>query len=310
MIGRFDMALLLDEHRSEVEARVAAASSLVFYLDFDGTLAPIDVEPELARMAPETRTVLEELSRQEGILVCVVSGRSLADIKSRVGLTGLVYSGNHGLEIEGESLRFVHPEAGCGRAAIEDLNRRVAALPLLIPGVQLEPKGLSTTIHFRRADPTGRDQIKTIVRSLVPVEHPDLMVTEGLMNYEIRPRLDWNKGSAVRWIHERIKDRAALVFVIGDDRTDEDAFPSLADAITIRVGPGDSTSARYYLPAQSDLGTLLGWLLELWKDRLGSADPASQSHISRPALALKESSPILNVRLRRAAVDRRRQASR
>ncbi len=304
------MALLLDEHRSEVEARVAAASSLVFYLDFDGTLAPIDVEPELARMAPETRTVLEELSRQEGILVCVVSGRSLADIKSRVGLTGLVYSGNHGLEIEGESLRFVHPEAGCGRAAIEDLNRRVAALPLLIPGVQLEPKGLSTTIHFRRADPTARDQIKTIVRSLVPVEHPDLMVTEGLMNYEIRPRLDWNKGSAVRWIHERIKDRAALVFVIGDDRTDEDAFPSLADAITIRVGPGDSTSARYYLPDQSDLGTLLGWLLELWKNRLDSADPASQSHISRPALALKESSPILNVRLRRAAVDRRRQGSR
>ncbi|MGA2700135.1 MAG: trehalose-phosphatase [Isosphaeraceae bacterium] len=304
------MALLLDEHRSEVEARVAAASSLVFYLDFDGTLAPIVVEPELARMAPETRTVLEQLSRQEGILVCVVSGRSLADIKSRVGLTGLVYSGNHGLEIEGESLRFVHPEAGCGRAAIEDLNRRVAALPLLIPGVQLEPKGLSTTIHFRRADPTARDQIKTIVRSLVPVEHPDLMVTEGLMNYEIRPRLDWNKGSAVRWIHERIKDRAALVFVIGDDRTDEDAFPSLADAITVRVGPGDSTSARYYLPDQSDLGTLLGWLLELWKNRLDSADSSSQSHIGRPALALKKSSPILNVRLRRAAVDRRRQASR
>jgi trehalose 6-phosphate phosphatase len=303
------MPLLLDEHRSEVEARVAAASSLVFYLDFDGTLAPIVVEPELARMAPETRTVLEELSKQEGILVCVVSGRSLADIKSRVGLSGLVYSGNHGLEIESESLRFVHPEAGRGRAAIEDLNRRVAGLPLLIPGVQLELKGLSTTIHFRRADPTARDQIEMIVRSLVPAGHLDLIVTEGKMNYEIRPRLDWNKGSAVRWIHERIKDRAALAFVIGDDRTDEDAFPSLADAITIRVGPGDSTSARYYLPAQSDLGTLLGRLLELWKDRLDSADPSSQSHIGRPALALKESSPILNVRLRRAAVDRRRQGS-
>lgn len=304
------MPLLLDEHRCEIEARVAAASSLVFYLDFDGTLAPIVVEPELARMAPETRTVLEELSNQEGILVCVVSGRSLADIKSRVGLSRLVYSGNHGLEIERESLRFVHPEAGRGRAAIEDLNRRVAGLPLLIPGVRLEPKGLSTTIHFRRADPAARDQIETIVRSLVPADHLDLMVTEGKMNYEVRPRLDWNKGSAVRWIHERIKDRAALVFVIGDDRTDEDAFPSLADAITIHVGPGDSTAAGYYLPDQSDLGTLLGWLLELWKNRLGSADPASQPHISRPALALKKSSPILNVRLRRAAVDRRRQASR
>ena len=175
-------------------------------------------------MAPETRTVLEELSKQEGILVCVVSGRSLADVKSRVGLSSLVYSGNHGLEIESDSLRFVHPEAGRGRAAIEDLNRRVAGLPLLIPGVQLEPKGLSTTIHFRRADPTAHDQIETIARSLVPADHLDLMVTEGKMNYEVRPRLDWNKGSAVRWIHERIKDRAALAFVIGDDRTDEDAF--------------------------------------------------------------------------------------
>jgi trehalose-phosphatase len=304
------MAILLDEHRSEVEARVDAASALVLYLDFDGTLAPIVVEPELARMPPETRTVLEELSRQEGVLVCVVSGRSLADIKGRVGLSGLVYSGNHGLEIESESLRFVHPEAGCVRAAIADMNRRVAGLPLLISGVQLEHKGLATTVHFRRADPTGRDQIRTIVASLVPPEHPDLVVTEGLMNYEIRPRLDWNKGSAVRWIHERIKDRNALAFVIGDDRSDEDAFSSLADAITIHVGPSNSTSARYYLNGQSDLGTLLSWLLERWKHRLDSADTASQSRIIRQALALKESSPIFNVRLRRAAVDRRRQASR
>ena len=173
-----------------------------------------------------------------------------------------------------------------------------------------EPKGLSTTLHYRRADPTARDQIETIVRSLVPVDHVDLMVTEGKMNFEIRPRLDWNKGSAVRWIHERIKDRAALAFVIGDDRTDEDAFRSLADAITIHVGSGNSTSARYNLPDQGDLCIFLSWLLELWKNRLGSADLASQPHISRPALALKESSPILNVRLRRAAVDRRRQASR
>ncbi len=304
------MPLLLDEHRSQVEARVASASSLVLYLDFDGTLAPIVVEPELARMAPDTRAVLEELTSQEGVLVCVSSGRSLADIKARVGLPGLVYSGNHGLEIESESLRFLHPEAGCTRAAIEDLNRRVAGLPLLIPGVQLEPKGLTTTIHFRRAEPAAREQIGTIIGSLVPADHPDLIVTEGKMNYEVRPRLDWNKGSAVRWIHDRIKDRAALAIVMGDDRTDEDAFPVLADAITIHVGQGKTTSARYGLPDPGAVGNFLGWILELWKDRLGSVDRASMPQISRPALALKVASPILNVRLRRAAVDRRRQASR
>ena len=76
-----------------------------------------------------------------------------------MGLPGLVYSGNHGLEIESESLRFNHPEAGCSRTAIEDLNRRVAGLPLLIPGVELEPKGLTTTIHYRRAEKSAIDQI-------------------------------------------------------------------------------------------------------------------------------------------------------
>ena len=58
-----------------------------------------------------------------------------------------------------------------------------------------------------------------------------------------------------------------LAFVVGDDRTDEDAFSSLADAITIHVGPGDSTAAGYYLPDQSDLGSLLSRVLELWKNR-------------------------------------------
>jgi len=301
---------LLDEHRSEVEARVAGASSLVFYMGFDGTLAPIVAEPELARMAPETRSILVELSSREGVLVCVVSGRSLMDIKNRVGISKVVHGGNHGLEIEGETLRFVHPEAGRCRAAIDDLNFRLAGLPLLIPGVQLEPKALTTTVHYRRAEIAARGQIERIVRSLVPAGHLDLMVTEGKMNFEIRPRLDWNKGSAVRWIHERIKARDALAFVIGGDQTDEDAFLGLADAITIHVGPGDSTCARYCVPDQSDVGTLLGWVLELWKKRLDFADPARRPQISRPALALRESSPILNVRLRRAAVDRRRQASR
>lgn len=304
------MPLLLDEHRHEVEARVSGASSLVFYLDFDGTLAPIFVEPELAGVAPETRRTLEELSKQDGILVCLVSGCSLAEIKSRVGLPGLVYSGNHGMEIESESLRFVHPGAGRGRVAIDDLNRRLTGLPLLIPGVQLEPKGLSTTLHFRSADPTARDQIEKILRSLVPADHVDLVVTEGKMNFEIQPRLDWNKGSAVRWIHERLKDRAALAFVIGDGRTYEEAFSSLADAMTIQVGSGNSTSARYNLLDLNDLCIFLRRLLELWKNRLGSSDPALPQLINSPAMALREASPILNVRLRRAAVDRRRRASR
>ena len=74
----------------------------------------------------------------------------------------------------------------------------MAGLPLLIPGVELELKGLTTTIHYRRAEKSAIDQIATILQLLVPADHQELMVIEGKMNFEIRPRLDWNKGSAVR----------------------------------------------------------------------------------------------------------------
>ena len=155
------MPLLLDEHRSEVEAQVATASSLVFYLDFDGTLAPIVAEPELARMAPDTRAILEELSSQEGVLVCVLSGRSLADIKRREwGFPNWSIAETTAWRSRANRYGSCIPRPAAARAAIEDLNRRLAGLPLLIPGVQLEPKGLTTTIHFRRAEPAARDQIE------------------------------------------------------------------------------------------------------------------------------------------------------
>src|SRR2546430_212924 len=92
-----------DDHRAKIYARVAAATSLVLYADFDGTLAPIVADPGLASLSPETRAVLEEFSSREDVLVAVVSGRSLADVKARVGLQALIYSGDHGLQIDGHS---------------------------------------------------------------------------------------------------------------------------------------------------------------------------------------------------------------
>ena len=147
-----------DDHRGEIEARVAEARSLVFYVDFDGTLAPIVADPGLASLSAETRAVLEEFASREDVLIAVVSGRSLADVRPRVGLQSLVYSGDHGLQIEGHSLRFEHPEAARCRNALAELNQQLIGLPLLLPGVQVECKGLTTAIHYRRAADGTREQ--------------------------------------------------------------------------------------------------------------------------------------------------------
>jgi trehalose-phosphatase len=296
-----------DDQRGRIEARVAGASSLVLYVDFDGTLAPIVDDPGMASLSPETRAVLEEFSNREDVLVAVVSGRSLTDVKARVGLQSLVYSGDHGLQIEGHSLRFEHPEAARCRDALTELNQQLIGLPLLLPGVLIESKSLTTAIHYRRAPEGTREQIETILRSLVPADHPLFVLTEGKMIVEIRPRVDWNKGTAVRWIHDRLRADGALPFIIGDDRTDEDAFGALDDAVTIRVGPEASTRARYCLADQDAVGEMLHWLLRVWKERQPGAKGNEPCPNGRPGLGIKESSPISSVRLRRSAAIRKRE---
>jgi len=291
-----------------LESRVEAASSLVVYLDLDLTLAPVLAESEPQGVLPDLRSILDQLSSLEPALVCVLGRSGLAEMKKRLDLPRVVYAGDHGLEIEGESFRFLHPEAGFGRAALQQLNDRLAGLPLLFSGVEVEARSLQTVIRHRSDDsPDDRNQIDKIVASLVPATHPDLTVVAGPSSIAIRPRLDWNKASAIRWIHERIKAPSALAIVIGDRLSEESTFSSLADAVTVRVGQLRGSRVGMSLETQADLLGFLTHLFELWKGRVESADSATPAPRVRPALALAGSSPILNVRLRRAAVGRRRQ---
>ena len=54
-----------------------------------------------------------------------------------------------------------------------------------------------------------------------------------------------------------------LVFYLGDDRTDEDAFASLPDGVTVKIGsPDDPTLARYRLPDPDSVHAFLEWLAD------------------------------------------------
>ena len=88
---------------------------LIVGLDFDGTLAPMARRPHQASLPPETRALLRRLARKRGAIVAVVSGRGLADLKSRVKVPGAYMAGNHGLEIEGPGLSWTHPGAEAQR---------------------------------------------------------------------------------------------------------------------------------------------------------------------------------------------------
>ncbi len=95
-------------------------------------------------------------------------------------------------------------------------------------------------------------------------EVPELRKTYGKKVFELRPRLEWDKGKALLWLLEALgmEESDVLPFYLGDDTTDEDAFAVLENrGIGILVGcPGRETAARYVLDRPTDVGLLLGKL--------------------------------------------------
>jgi trehalose-phosphatase len=236
------------------------SSHLLLLLDFDGTLAVIAESPGLVRLPATTRAILEGLSRRADCTVGIVSGRSLADVRERIGIDGLIYAGNHGLEIDGRGLRFDEATAIDHKGDIARAVDVLAARLGHIDGVMVEPKGLTASIHYRTARPADRDEVERVVRTTILREHPDLVVTPGKMVWEVRPRVGWNKGTAVRWIRERLGLGRALTFYIGDDRTDEDAFEGVGPFVTARVGPPQPTRAGYIVADPGEVAEFLLWL--------------------------------------------------
>jgi alpha,alpha-trehalase len=85
----------------------------------------------------------------------------------------------------------------------------------------------------------------------IAARYPQLRLTGGKRVFELRPDIDWHKGTALRWLLKALKlDGPDVVpMFLGDDETDEDAFIEVErDGVGIRVGHDDApTRARYML---------------------------------------------------------------
>jgi trehalose-phosphatase len=241
--------------------REAALRPLLIGLDFDGTLAPMTARPDLAAMPARTRSLIERLCRDERIKVAVLSGRALEDLKARVGVDGPFYSGNHGLEIERDSSVWRHPGASETAAELARLGESLRAELAPFRGVLVEDKGLSLSVHFRLAAPSHHAPLRLRMAELLRRTAARVRLSLGHMVWEVRPRVPWNKGHALLGIERRLGRPHGLV-MIGDDRTDEEAFRTLGTrAVTVRVSPTGRSSARFRLAGPEEVARLLGSLL-------------------------------------------------
>jgi len=236
---------------------------LVLLLDFDGTLAPIVDRPEDAAALPEAHDALRLLAARPDVRLAVISGRGLADVRGRFELEGADYAGNHGMEIEGPGLSEVHPEARAARPRLESAAAAVRPLVEEVPGALLEDKGLTLSVHYRMAAPEAGARLREGGRRAVePLE--GLRLTEGKMVLEIRPRVEWHKGRAVRFLLERIRPREGCpILYLGDDTTDEDAFRELegkGEGVLVAEELPETTAARSWVRDPGEVAELLGAL--------------------------------------------------
>ena len=124
----------------------------------------------------------------------------------------------------------------------------------------VEDKGLTVSVHFRHAAAEDIPEIERIVRMLIAPHASVFHFAMGKMLVEILPRTGWDKGVAVWWINCCVGKAGALPIYLGDDRTDEDAFRALPEGVTVKVGNGAETHAKYRVADPADVHEFLIWL--------------------------------------------------
>ena len=233
-----------------------ARPGLLCAFDFDGTLAPLVAVPDNARLPAHIRKRLLALSAYAP--VAIITGRSLEDIRTRLGFEPDFVVGNHGLEgvpgWEAESAQHRDMCAGWMMQLAGILKQRLDD-----PGVQLEDKRYSLSVHYRMArDP---QQAARTLESFFSKLSPPPRVVGGKYVFNLLAEDARNKGVALERLMQASGARNAIY--VGDDVTDEDVFRlRRPDVLSVRVERHAETAADFFLEQPEDIVQLLDELIE------------------------------------------------
>jgi trehalose-phosphatase len=241
------MPVHLFDRWSVIADRIGRAKSVRLFLDFDGTLVAIRRSPEGVTFSRRTRQVLDRISSHRRVTAVIVSGRRRGALRRFVQLPRVQYWGLYGWERG--------PVRRLSRAAVWELSRVRASLVAGLrdrPGVRVEDKRMSVSVHTRGASRRERQRAQELLAStLRPCSH--LYVLPGSHVWEVLPRQIPGKGAAIRDAVRRLRSPFLPIY-IGDDTTDESAFALLDRGITVKVGrSARDTRARYWLASPAEV---------------------------------------------------------
>jgi trehalose 6-phosphate phosphatase len=242
------MRYILSRDSHPVLVRLARERTLCAF-DFDGTIAPIAGHPDEASMRDRTRQLLDRLA---SMYPCIIlSGRARSDLLTHLdGLPVERIIGNHGAEGEASELK-VRRQVEKWKAALE-----LEMVPM--PGVWIEDKGLSLTVHYRQA-PRKAQAHRLVLEAARKLEQVRVFGGKEVVNLVVPDAPD--KGVALA--SERDRLGSDWVLFVGDDENDEEAFALAGNTVSVRVGRKRQSNARYYLRSQAEIDKFLELLVSL-----------------------------------------------
>ena len=265
------------EHLWNLEAR-----QLLVFIDYDGTLVPIEDSPELAQLPDTTRAEIEALMRDRPWLkLVIVSGRDSRFLERQFAGLPIALAAEHGA-------KYFDPSLGRWRRRIHRSRSSwyPSALKIMsdyarhVPRSQIEKKHFSIAWHYRQSP---NDYAETQARKLAQelelgLANLPVNIIRGKKVIEIRAT-EANKGDFARSLLEA-QPEGTIAFAIGDDNTDEDLFRTLkGHGLSVHVGSEES-EADLSLASQTEVMEFLKRLLIKFPER--SIKPEDRGAATRP----------------------------
>lgn len=221
------------------------------FLDYDGTLVPIRMNPEECYADGSLRTLLDSISRRYEMYI--VTGRSMEDITEFVGSDYNIIA-LHGAvrRVDGKILENVS-EMPRYRELCDSVYSRKDEMESEFQGLRIYNKGGNLLFHTGLMDSEdARSRLERNVERLS--RETGMELYRGKMIVELRiPGI--NKGSAIR----SVANGSGKAIIAGDDVTDEEAFRENPYALRIKVGNGE-TLADFSVEDYRDMREVLGIL--------------------------------------------------
>ena len=237
---------------------------LILFLDYDGTLVPIQVDAQKAVLDKKTERLIKKLSQNKRIKLIILSGRKKKFLLSQFGSLNVDIAAEHGAIFYSarnkKTISLVRSDIKPWYTMAIDI---MSSYTEHVPESHIEKKEYAICWHYRKSPKEFATFQANKLAEELDIGLASLPVTtiHGKKVIETRA-MEANKGSFVNWyLSQDELAQSRYILAIGDDRTDEDMFRNLPEkeSVSIKIGtpPNPPTFADYTLPSQDLVNPLL-----------------------------------------------------